>query len=76
MEECAVCAEEPKRMEQVWNESCGHGCCGECMLARLSQRERRCMHCRAKLLQLIDGSGTVFQHYEWTKWWREQRLVE
>ena len=62
-------------MEQVWNVSCGHGFCGDCMLARLSHRERQCMSCRAKLLRLVDGSGTVLQHYEWTKRWKEQRLV-
>ena len=76
VDKCAVCAEEPERMEQVWNESCGHGCCGDCMLAWLSQRERHCMYCRATLLQLVDGSGTVSQHYDWMKWWREQRVVE
>jgi hypothetical protein len=74
--ECAVCVAEPKRVEQVWNASCGHGFCGECMLARLSQRQRQRMYCRAKLLQLVDGSGNVYQHYEWTRWWREQRLVD
>jgi hypothetical protein len=33
--ECTVCEAEPKRMEQVWNASCRHGFCGDCMLARL-----------------------------------------
>ena len=75
--ECSVCEAEPKRMEQVWNASCRHGFCGDCMLARLSQRERRCMYCRAKITQVVDGSGNVFQHYDWTRWWKErsQQLV-
>jgi hypothetical protein len=71
--ECAVCESDPKKVEQVWNLSCRHGFCGDCMLARLSQRERRCMYCRAKIVQVIDGKGLVFQHYDWTKWWAKRR---
>ena len=67
--ECAVCESEPKKVEQVWNLSCGHGFCGGCMLARLSQRERRCMYCRSKIVQVIEGNGQVFQHYDWTRSW-------
>ena len=74
--ECSVCEAEPKRMEQVWNLSCRHGFCGDCMLARLSQRERRCMYCRAKIVQVIDADGVVFQHYEWTKWWAKRHQAE
>ena len=70
---CSVCEAEPKRMEQVWNLSCRHGFCGDCMLARLSQRERRCMYCRAKIMQEVDASGNVFQHYDWARWWKERR---
>ena len=73
--ECTVCEADPKRTEQVWNASCGHGFCGDCMLARLSQRERRCMYCRAKITQVVDGSGKVFQHFDWTRWWRTQGQV-
>ena len=72
--QCTVCAEEPKHVE-VWNVSCGHGFCGDCMLARLSGRDRKCLHCRAKVLQVVDASGRVFQHYVWTRWWRDQRQV-
>ena len=57
--ECSVCEAEPKRMEQVWNVGCRHGFCGDCMLARLSQRERRCMYCRAQIVRVVDASGTV-----------------
>ena len=57
-------------MEQVWNLSCRHGFCGDCMLARLSQRERRCMYCRAKIVRVVDASGRVYQHYDWTKRWK------
>ena len=74
--ECSVCEAEPKRMEEVWNASCRHGFCGDCMLARLSQRERKCMYCRTKITQVVDGSGKVYQHYNWTKWWRGQRQAE
>jgi hypothetical protein len=49
--ECTLCEADPKRTEQVWNASCRHGFCGECMLARLSQRERRCMYCNTKIVQ-------------------------
>ena len=70
--ECSVCEAEPKRMEEVWNASCRHGFCGGCMLARLSQRERRCMYCRTTITQVVDGSGKVFQHYDWTRWWKAQ----
>jgi hypothetical protein len=73
--ECSVCEAEPKRTEQVWNASCRHGFCGDCMLARLSQRERRCMYCRAQITQVVDGSGKVFQHYDWTRWWKAQGQV-
>ena len=73
--ECSVCEAEPKRMEQVWNASCRHGFCGDCMLARLSQRERRCMYCRTKITQVVDESGNVFQHYDWTRWWKAQGHV-
>ena len=69
--ECAVCESDPKKMEQVWNLSCRHGFCGECMLARLSQRERRCMYCRSKIVQVVDVRGKVFQQYDWTRWWKE-----
>jgi hypothetical protein len=72
LNECSVCEAEPKRMEQVWNVSCRHGFCGECMLARLSQRERKCMYCRTKITQVVDASGQVYQHYDWTRWWRGQ----
>jgi hypothetical protein len=74
--DCPVCYEEPRRVQQVWNRSCQHGCCGDCMHAWLSQRKRQCMHCRASILQLVDGSGEVFQHYDWTKWWRRRRQAE
>ena len=74
--ECAVCEAEPKKMEQVWNLTCRHGFCGDCMLARLSQRERRCMYCRAKIVQVIDENGLVFQHYDWTKWWTKRHQEE
>jgi hypothetical protein len=70
--ECSVCEAEPKRVEQVWNVSCHHGFCGDCMLARLCQRERKCMYCRAKITQVVDASGQVYQHYDWTKRWRRQ----
>ena len=75
--ECTVCEADPKRTEQVWNASCRHGfrICGDCMLARLSQRERRCMYCRAKITQVVDGSGKVFQHYDWSRWWKAQGHV-
>ena len=73
---CTVCEEEPKRVEQVWNGSCQHGCCGVCMLAWLSQRKRQCMQCRAKILQVVDGSGEVFHHYDWTKWWKRRVQAE
>ena len=75
--ECSVCEAEPKRTEQVWNASCHHGFCGDCMLARLSQRERKCMYSRATITQVVDGSGQVYQHYDWTRWWkaRGQALV-
>ena len=66
--ECSVCEAEPKRLEEVWNASCRHGFCGDCMLARLSQRERRCMYCRTKITQVVDGSGKVFQQYDWVRW--------
>ena len=49
--------------------------CGECMLARLCQRERRCMYCRTTIVQVVDESGKVFQHYDWTKWWKDQAQV-
>ena len=71
--ECTVCAEEPARMEQVWNTSCGHGFCGVCMHARLSQRARRCMGCRKNITQVADSNGRVFQHYEWTRWWKQSQ---
>ena len=73
--ECAVCAEEPARMEQVWNVSCGHGFCGVCMYARLSQRERKGMGCRENVTQVVDSDGTRFQHYEWTLWWKQSQRV-
>jgi hypothetical protein len=73
--ECSVCEAEPKRMEEVWNASCRHGFCGDCMLARLSQRERKCMYCRTKITQVVDGSGNVFQHYDWVKWWKAKGHV-
>ena len=71
--ECTVCAEEPARTEQVWNVSCKHGFCGHCMHARLSQRERKCMYCRESITQVVDRNGTVFQHFEWTRWWRQSQ---
>jgi hypothetical protein len=37
--ECSVCEAEPKRMEQVWNLSCHHGFCGDCMHV-LSSKDR------------------------------------
>ena len=73
--ECTVCEAEPKRMEEVWNAGCRHGFCGHCMLARLSQRERRCMYCRTTITQVVDGSGKVFQHYDWTRWWKAKGHV-
>ena len=73
--ECTVCEAEPKRMEQVWNASCRHGFCGDCMLARLSQRERRCMYCRTKITQVVDRRGKLFQHYDWTRLWKAQGHV-
>ena len=73
--ECAVCESEPKKLEQVWNVSCRHGFCGDCMLARLSQRERKCMYCRTKITLVVDAGGKVYQHYDWTKWWRRQGQV-
>ena len=73
--ECSVCEADPKRTEQVWNASCRHGFCGDCMLARLSQRERRCMYCRAKITQVVDERGNVSQHYDWIRWWRTQGQV-
>ena len=73
---CTVCAERPKRVEQVWNLSCRHGCCGGCMLAWLSQRKRQCMYCRTKILQVVDESGKVFHHYDWTKWWKRWSQAE
>ena len=71
--ECTVCAEEPARVEQVWNFSCKHGFCGHCMHARLSQRERKCMGCRESITQVVDQHGTVFQHFEWTRWWKQSQ---
>ena len=73
--ECTVCESEPKKLEQVWNLSCRHGFCGDCMLARLSQRERKCMYCRTKITRVVDAGGKVYQHYDWTKWWRRQDQV-
>ena len=73
--DCAVCESEPKKVEQVWNASCRHGFCGDCMLARLSQRQRRCMYCRAQIVQVVNESGKVFQHYDWTKWWKGRAQV-
>ena len=72
-DECAVCAEEPSRLEQVWGASCRHGACGECMFTHLSGRAKECMHCRAKLTRVVDENGKVYQHYEWVRWWRAQR---
>ena len=74
-DECAVCAEEPPRLEQVWSASCRHGSCGECMFKRLSGRARKCMHCRAKLTRVVDESGNVYQHYEWVRWWKTHSTV-
>ena len=45
------------------------------MLARLSQRERKCMYCRVTITQVVDGSGEVFQHYDWVRWWKAQSHV-
>ena len=70
-----MCEAEPKRMEEVWNASCRHGFCADCMLARLSQRERKCMYCRATITQVVDGSGKVFQHYDWVRWWKVRSRV-
>ncbi len=74
-EECTVCAAEPVRVEEVWNVSCGHGFCGECMFTRLGLRERRCMYCRAQIVRLVDSLGDVFQHYELMSWWKQQVRV-
>ena len=71
----SVCEADPKRTEQVWNASCRHGFCGNCMLARLSQRKSWCMYCRTKITQVVVESGEVFQHYDWTKWWKDQAQV-
>ena len=42
------------------------------LCARLSQRERKCIGCRENIAQVVDSNGKVFQHYEWTRWWRKQ----
>ena len=73
--ECAVCAEEPSRLEQVWGASCRHGACGECMFKHLSGRAKECMHCRAKLTRVVDENGKAYQHYEWVRWWKTQRSL-
>ena len=73
--ECTVCAEEPARMEQVWNVGCQHGFCGHCMHARLSQRERKCMGCRESITQVVDQHGQVFQHFEWTRRWKQSQAL-
>lgn len=73
--ECAVCAEEPSRLEQVWGASCRHGACGECMFKHLSGRAKECMYCRAKLTRVVDENGQVYQHYEWVKRWKTQSSV-
>ena len=66
---CPVCSES---VNQVWNASCGHGCCGTCMLNHLLTRSRRCPHCREPILQVTDASGKQFQRYEWIAWKRTQ----
>jgi hypothetical protein len=71
-----VCESEPRRVEQVWNLSCRHRFCGVCMMARLSQRERRCMYCRSKVVQVIDVNGQLLQHYDWTKLWAKRYQAE
>ena len=73
--ECTVYAEEPARMEQVWNVSCKHGFCGHCMHARLSQRERKCMGCRESITQVVDQNGQVFHHFEWTRRWKQSQAL-
>jgi hypothetical protein len=73
--ECAVCAEEPSRLEQVWGASCRHGACGECMFKHLSGRAKECMHCRAKLTRVVDENGKVYHHYEWVRWWKTHNSV-
>ena len=73
--ECAVCAEEPSRLEQVWGASCRHGACGECMFKHLSGRAKECMQCRAKLTRVVDENGKIYQHYEWIRWWLTHKSV-
>ena len=73
--ECAVCAEEPSRLEQVWGASCRHGACGDCMFKHLSGRAKECMHCRAKLTRVVDENGQIYQHYEWIRWWKTHNSV-
>ena len=73
--ECAVCAEEPSRLEQVWGASCRHGACGECMFKHLTGRAKECMHCRAKLTRVVDENGKVYHHYEWVRRWKTQRSL-